>query len=79
MWIGSQTLKDCFPSLYNIVGKKGATVKRVLPSRPLNVVFRRSLVRVNLQAWQALVAMVMNVQLTNQNDSFWWDLHASAW
>src|SRR6266542_2105211 len=69
------TLKVCFPNLYNIVRKKSATVKSVLSSRPLNIAFRRSVVGVNLDAWHALVAMVMNVQLTTQSDSFCWGLH----
>ena len=70
MWIGSRDLKDCFPNVYNIVRKKSATVKTMLSST-----FRRSLVEVNLQAWHAIVAIVMNVQLSNQSDSFIWGLH----
>ena len=30
---------------------------------------------VNLQAWQNVVAMVADVQLTNQRDRFVWGLH----
>jgi hypothetical protein len=45
---------------------------------PLNVAFRRSLVGVNLQAWQGVVAMVVNVQLTNQSDRFMWGLHQNG-
>ena len=73
--MGAWALKDCFPNVYNIVRKKSATVKSVLSVSPLNVAFRRSLVGVNLQAWHAIVAMVLNVQLTNQRDSFIWGLH----
>ena len=47
----------------------------VLSMAPLNVAFRRSLVGVNLQAWHNVVAMVVNVQLTNQRDRFVWGLH----
>ena len=70
VWIGSRTLKDCFLNVYNIVRKKSVTVKSVLSLGPLNVAFRRSLVGVNLEAWHAIVAMIVNMQLTNQNDSF---------
>ena len=42
---------------------------------PLNVAFKRSLIGVNLQAWHGVVAMVANVQLTNQRDRFVWGLH----
>ena len=76
--IGSRALKDSFPNVYNVVRKKSATVKTVLSSSPLNVAFRRSLVGVNLQAWHAIVAMVMNVHLTNQGDSFVWGLHQNG-
>src|SRR5438128_1787841 len=70
VWIRTQKLKEIFPTIYNIVRKKSTTVKSVLSSSPLNVAFRKSLVGVNLQVWHTLVAMVMNVQLTTQSDSF---------
>ena len=47
----------------------------MLSTTPLNVVFSRSLVGVNLQAWHDVVAMVVNVQLTNQRDRFVRGLH----
>ena len=50
----------------------------VLSIAPLNVAFRRSLVGVNLQAWYDVVAMVANVQLTNQRDCFVWGLHQNG-
>ena len=71
----SSKAKIFFPNIYNIVRKKSATVKRILSSSPINGEFRRSLVGVNLQDWHTVVAMVMNVQLTNQSDNFSWDLH----
>ena len=36
--------------------------------------FRRSLVGNNLQAWHNLVAKIVNVQLTDQRDTFFWSL-----
>jgi hypothetical protein len=45
---------------------------------PLNVAFRRSLTGVNLQAWHNVVAMVVNIQLTNQRDRFVWGLHQNG-
>ena len=44
----------------------------------LNVAFRRSLVGVNLQTWHEVVAMVADVQLTNQRDRFVWGLHQNG-
>jgi hypothetical protein len=40
--------------------------------------FRISLVGVNLQAWHDVVAMVADVQLTNQRDRFVWGLHQNG-
>jgi hypothetical protein len=71
-------LKTLFASLYNIVRKRSATVRSVLSTIPLNVAFRRSLMRVNLQAWNNVVAMVVNVQLRNQRDRFVWGLHQNG-
>jgi hypothetical protein len=50
----------------------------VLSMTPLNVTFRRSLVGVNLQAWHEVVAMVVDVQLTNQRNPFVWVLHQNG-
>jgi hypothetical protein len=71
-WIRSRPLKLLFPALYNIVRRKSASVSSVLSTTPLNVTFRRSLMGANLQAWYNVVAMVANVQLTNQRDRFVW-------
>ena len=65
-WIRPRPLKSLFPALYNTVRKKNAYVRSVLSMTPLNVAFRRSLMGVNLQAWYDVVAMVADVQLTNQ-------------
>ena len=44
----------------------------------LNVAFRRSLMDVNLQTWHNVVAMVADVQLTNQRYRFVWRLHQNG-
>jgi hypothetical protein len=69
-WIRSCPLKSLFPALYNIVRRKSASVRSVLSTTPLNVAFRRSLICVNLQTWHDVMAMVAEVQLTNQRDCF---------
>ena len=43
VWIGNMSLKDKYPTLYNLVRRKNATVASVFSSIPLNVSFRRSL------------------------------------
>ena len=49
-WSGNQPLKRLYPSLFNIVRNKGASVAEVMGSVPLNVSFRRGLYGVRLQA-----------------------------
>ena len=78
LWIRPHPLKYLFPALYNIVRKKSASVITVLSTTPLNMAFRRYLVGVNLQAWHEVVAMVADVQLTNQRDRFVWGLHQNG-
>ena len=77
-WIRPRPLKSLFLALYYIVRRKGVYVRTVLSMTPLNVAFRRSVVGVNLQAWHEVVAMVADVQLTNQMDRFVWGLHQNG-
>jgi hypothetical protein len=58
--------------------KKSVSVSLVLSTAPFNVVFTRSLVGANLQAWYNVVAMVATVQLANQRDRFVWGLHQNG-
>jgi hypothetical protein len=76
---GSQVrfLEDAWIT-HNIVRRKGAYVRTVLSLTPLNMAFRRSLVGVNLQVWHEVVAMVADIQLTNQRDRFVWGLHQNG-
>ena len=69
-WIRPCPLKSLFPALYNIIRRKGVSVRTVLSMTPLNVAFKRSLVGANLQAWHEAVAMIADVQLTDQKDYF---------
>ncbi|WVZ96211.1 hypothetical protein U9M48_041878, partial [Paspalum notatum var. saurae] len=73
-WSGNQPLKRLYPSLFNIVRNKGASVAEVMGSVPLNVSFRRGLYGVRLQAWNELVGRVLNIDLSEEKDSFKWGL-----
>jgi len=77
-WIRVCPLKSLFPTLFNTVRKNNALVTSVMSTISLNVAFKRSLSGVNLQAWHNVVAMVTNVQLTNQKDRFVWRLHQNG-
>jgi hypothetical protein len=63
IWLGNQTLRSQYPSLYNIVRKQYATVVDVLSSTPLNISFRRALVGDKLRDWHNLVARLLSVNI----------------
>jgi hypothetical protein len=73
-WLGNFTLKEQYPSLYNITRKKHVSVAHIFRSAPLNITFGRALVVDKLQSWIELVAKVAFVQLDDQRDSIKWNL-----
>ena len=70
------TFEYQYPSLYNIVRRKQATVATVLESTPLNVSFRRALVGDKLLEWNNLVSRLVNITLSEsgETDTFIWGL-----
>jgi hypothetical protein len=60
-WLGYQPSMSQYPTLYQIVRHKSATMATVLDSMPLNVSFRRALVGPNLISWHNLVARLIHV------------------
>lgn len=77
-WHRKRPFSVQYPSLYNIVRHKSATVQEVMSTCPLNVSFRRALVGDKVVAWQNLVAKVASVQLQGGNDIFRWGLHTNG-
>ncbi|WVZ53335.1 LOW QUALITY PROTEIN: hypothetical protein U9M48_004295 [Paspalum notatum var. saurae] len=77
-WCGNQPLKLQYPSLFNIVRKKGATVADVMSSVPLNISFRRGLYGERLNYWNELVGRVMNLALRVGRDKFIWGLNKTG-
>ncbi|WVZ54946.1 hypothetical protein U9M48_005671 [Paspalum notatum var. saurae] len=63
IWLDGVSLKYQYPSLFNIVRKKHATIADVLGSNPLN---------------ENLVARLLNVDFEEGNDVFKWHLHKSG-
>jgi len=70
IWLGNQPLKSQYPSPYNIVLKRYATVAEMFSSRPLNISSRRSLIGDKLTDWYNLVARLLNVDLQEGRDTF---------
>ena len=77
-WVGDKALKVKYPSLYNIVQDRHATVSKVLATRLLNISFRRALVDKKLLEWLNLVAQISNVELVDGLDYFRWNLTKSG-
>jgi len=46
----------------------------MLSSTPLNVSFRREIVRERLKEWLELVSLVLTVNLNNDRDKFIWQI-----
>jgi hypothetical protein len=67
-WVGDKPLKVKYPSLYNIVRDRHATVLKVLATSPLNISFRRALVDRKLLEWLNFVAQISNVELVGGSD-----------
>jgi hypothetical protein len=64
--------------LYRIVCNKGDTIAVVLGSNPPNVTFRRDLNGPRLASWHALLERLANIQLTDEPDEFYWNLHVNG-
>jgi hypothetical protein len=77
-WLGNYSFQHQYPSLYNIVRRKYATMEGVLSTVPLNVSFRRFLNQNNRTLWNALVGRIMHVRLNDQADVFTWNLHQNG-
>ena len=77
-WLGNQPFMLQYPTLYQIVRQKSATVATVLDRAPLNVSFRRALVGQNLVLWYNLVARLIHIRLCTDKDVFNWNLTSSG-
>ena len=77
-WLGNATLREQYPSLYNIVRHKGDTIATVMESFPPNVTFRRDLIGPRLQSWNILLQRLSTVQLSHGYDVFRWNLHGNG-
>ena len=78
IWLGNRTLKSQFPSLFNIVRRRHATVAEVFSTTPLNISFRRALVGDKLHDWLRIVDMLLNINLQEGRDTFIWSLQANG-
>jgi len=77
-WLGSATLRERYPALYNIVRHKNDTITTVMGTSPPNVSFRRDLAGPRLVDWYALLERLDRIQLSQESDEFRWNLHGNG-
>ncbi|WVZ93022.1 hypothetical protein U9M48_039045 [Paspalum notatum var. saurae] len=57
-WLGNFTLKEQYPSLFNIARNKHSSVAHVVSTSPFNISFRRALMGDKLIKWNELVVRI---------------------
>jgi hypothetical protein len=62
-WLGTTTLREQYPTLYNIVRYKGDTLQKVMETSPPTMTFRRDLIGPRLTSWNELLQMLASIQL----------------
>jgi hypothetical protein len=77
-WLGNKPLATQYPELYSIVNRKQVLVADVLSHTPINITFRRSLVGDKWVKWVHLLNRLIQIQLSNEQDKFVWNLTRSG-
>jgi hypothetical protein len=73
-WLGDTPLATQYPSLYNIARTKHVLVAEVLSNMPLNIRFNRILTGDRWNSWVSLLQRLININLSDEPDSFKWNL-----
>ena len=73
-WLEETPLAKQYSILYNIMQRKKDYLGTVFQLIPLNIQFRRLLVGERWNSWMHLVRRLIDVQLSDQPDSFHWKL-----
>ncbi|WVZ95150.1 hypothetical protein U9M48_040950 [Paspalum notatum var. saurae] len=67
-------LKNQYPSLYNIARSKFITIAEAMSSSPPSLSWRRHLFGTNLDVWNTLWARIEGLELSQDQDAFYWNL-----
>jgi hypothetical protein len=73
-WLGTTTLQEQYPTLYNIVRHKGDTLCKVMETTPPSMMFRRELIGPRLTSCNELLNRLASVHLVHGPDEFRWEL-----
>ncbi|WVZ50897.1 hypothetical protein U9M48_002104, partial [Paspalum notatum var. saurae] len=74
IWLGATPLRTQYHCLYNIARPKNNTIAEVLSFSPPNLSWRRDLIGPKLEAWNNLFPRIANFTLSQEQDSFHWNL-----
>ena len=72
--MGTTTLREQYPALYNIVRHKGDTLQKVMETSPSSMSFKRDLIGPKLASWNELLLRLASIQLVQGGDEFRWNL-----
>jgi hypothetical protein len=77
-WLGAEPLGSQYPNLYAIVKHKNVIVASAIKEDDLNISFKRNLIGDRWPSWLELVERIMDVHLSDERDTFKWNLTESG-
>jgi hypothetical protein len=75
VWHDQVPLKNLFPAIFGCCEQQGALVLEILIEDGLNLTFRRSFGRAEMEEWRELNDQVAYRHLTNMEDLGYWALN----
>jgi hypothetical protein len=69
-WAGNVSLRERYPSLFNIVRDPYASVPKILATHLLHISFQRTLQGSKLTNWSNLIAQISPLSLVDGSDTF---------
>jgi hypothetical protein len=61
IWLGTTTLREQYPALFNIVRHKHDTLQKMMETSPPSITFRRDLVGPYLASWNELIQRLASI------------------
>jgi hypothetical protein len=70
-WLDGSSLRDQYPSLYNIVRHTSIIIAEAMSVFPPTFSWRRQLFGASLAKWLSLLSRILGMELSQDMDSFW--------
>jgi hypothetical protein len=77
-WLDGTSLRDQYPSLFNIVRHKSITIAEAMSAFPPIFSWRRQLFGASLAEWLSLLSRIQGMELSHDMDSFFWSLASNG-